>query len=192
MGIVVIVVRYRMNTYISFLRGINVSGQKKIKMTELKTVYQCLNYNDVTTYIQSGNVIFKSPESDSANLVMAIEQSIDTTFGYQVTVLLRKKEDLDTIISINPFLKIENVNSDKLHVTFLTAEPEKTIIAALNEVQSGQDVFRVFGREIFLYCPDGYGRTKLTNTFFEIKLGISASTRNWNTVTMLSKIAHEV
>jgi uncharacterized protein (DUF1697 family) len=178
-----------MNTYISLLRGINVSGQKKIKMEALKTVYQNAGLNDVTTYIQSGNVIFKSSESDSDRLADMIEQSIKDEFGYPVFILIRKKEDLEKILKINPFLKIETTDAAKLHVTFLFGEPQSTRVVTLNEFKSARDTFQVIGREIFVYCPDGYGQTKLSNTFFEKKLSLSATTRNWKTVNTLVDMA---
>jgi len=182
---------YPMVTYISLLRGINVSGQKKIKMEELKRSYESLGFTGVRTYIQSGNVIFNTPQSDTLQLSKKIEEEIKDEFGFQVTVLLRSPDDLNKIISGNPFLKNENIDVSKLHVTFLQSVPAKHVLSSMKKVESGADKFYISDREIYIYCPNRYGRTKLTNTYFEKVLSIAATTRNWNSVNNLSELARK-
>lgn len=178
-----------MQTYISLLRGINVSGQKRIKMDELKAAYEALGLKQVTSYIQSGNVIFKSPAKDRQKLAVKIEKTIEQHFAYSVSVLIRDLDEFKKLIDANPFPAEGGVEPDKLHLTFLSAVPDKSLLQKMAELESGKDKFSLAGENIYLYCPGGYGRTKLTNNYFEKKLALSATTRNWNTVQKLYGLA---
>lgn len=180
-----------MNTYISLLRGINVSGQKMIKMIELIELYESLKFNDVKTYLQSGNVIFNSSLNDIEKLSGMIEERIERKFGFRVDVLIRSINEFQQIISNNPFLKREGLDTSKLHVTFLSEIPSKTLLDEIKLPEIEVDEFNNIGREIYLFCPNGYGRTKLSNNFFEKKLDVIASTRNWKTVNILLHIAKD-
>ena len=180
-----------MNTYISLLRGINVSGQKKMPMAALKSLYESLGFAHVETYVQSGNVIFDTGQPDASKLAALIEAQIERTFGYAVSVLVRDARDFQRIVHGNPFVNERNADSGKLYVTFLYAAPPETKLNHLIAPNAGADEFRVGDREIFLFCPNGYGRTKLSNSFFERKLNVSATTRNWKTVNALHTMAVE-
>lgn len=171
-----------MTTYISLLRGINVSGQKKIKMADLKKLYESLGFADVQTYIQSGNVVFKYTKTDTKQLARKITDSIRKTYSFEVPVEIRTKDDLDKIIANNPF-NAENHN--KLHVMFLAEKPQNPPIAEIEKMKDKSEEFFIAGREIYLSTPNGYGKSKISNTFFEKKLGVSATTRNWKTVNAL-------
>jgi len=173
------------------LRGINVSGQKKIRMVELKSLYESLGFAHVRTYVQSGNVIFDSAEEDFVILAELIETQIVQSFGYAVYVIMRDANDLQRIIDSNPFLHERNEDPARLYVTFLYRTPSESILSKLEVPTDETDEFIVGDREIFLYCPDGYGRTKLSNNYFERKLNVPATTRNWNTVMNLLQIANE-
>ena len=178
-----------MNTFISMLRGINVSGQKKISMNELRDLYETLNLTNVQTYVQSGNVVFDSAERNASVLVRQIEEQIEQTFGYSVPVLLRTSDDFRRVTSSNPFLGDRNEDPAKLYVTFLyepLADPQLSNLKAPDGIK---DKFAIGEQEIFLFCPDGYGRTKLNNNFFEQKLKVTATTRNWKTVNALFGMA---
>lgn len=174
-----------MKTYISMLRGINVSGQKIIRMVELKNLYESLGLVDVTTYLQSGNVIFNSLDHEASNLVQLIEMKIEQSFGYHVSVFIKATQDFHRIIEQNPFLTERKEDPAKLYVTFLYRLPSALELKNLNIPDSGSDEFIIQGKEIFLFCPNGYGKTKLSNNFFEKKLNMPATTRNWNTVQAL-------
>lgn len=171
------------------LRGINVSGQKKVNMQELKTIYQELNLQNVRTYIQSGNVIFESPESEPAYLSSQISDKLFQKYAFEIPVLVTKAAELETIVAGNLFLQKEGTVTEKLHVTFLWHTPESQNLEKLKAVNFEPDKFIVCNKVIYVYCADGYGRTKLTNTFFENKLKTTATTRNWRTVNELLKIA---
>ena len=177
-----------METYICILRGINVSGQKLLKMEELRKEFENLGFTNVKSYIQSGNVVFRSAWS-TEKLVTSIKNMISDRFGYQVPVIIRTPLELEGLLKKNPFLKA-NADFSKLHVTFLSEVPEADKIKELSG-QSFEDDFEIKGNEIFLHCPNGYGRTRLTNTFFESKLKITATTRNWKTVLKLVEMGKE-
>lgn len=180
-----------MSAYISMLRGINISGQKKVRMAELQRLYATLGLANVQTYVQSGNVIFDSPEPDTTRLKELIEAQIEAAFGYQVSVFIRDAEDFRRIIDGNPFLNQRNEDPDKLHVTFLYRSPSPAAWDALKIPESETDEFARGEEEIYLFCPNGYGRTKLSNSFFERKLGVPATTRNWRTVNALYEMVNK-
>ena len=153
-----------MVAYVAMLRGINVSGKNKIKMSELQALFVGLGHVDVTTYIQSGNVVFKSDEKRVVALTAAIEQRIVRELGFEVPVVLRTKAELAKVIADNPF---GAGHLAKVHVTFLAKKPDAAVVRALADHSSPPDEFRIVGREVFLHCPSGYGNTKLNNTFWE-------------------------
>jgi len=178
-----------MKTYISLLRGINVSGQKKIRMAELRSLYEALGLVRVESYLQSGNVVFDSDEPDGAKLAGLIEAEIEQTFGYSVPVLVRTPADFRRIIESNPFAGDRNEDPARLYVTFLYQLPAGEQWRKLASPTGTADEFVIGEQEIFLFCPNGYGRTKLSNNFFEKKLGVPATTRNWKTVNALYQMA---
>lgn len=178
-------------TYIALLRGINVSGQKLIKMTDLKALFETLNFYDVKTYIQSGNVIFRINDKRSKdNLAEEIEQAIQKQYSFHSSVILRTLEEWQTIIHENPFLKEIDSDSNSLYLIVLKAKPVAELIAKLEKVKTEfSDNFVISGEEIYLNCKNGYGKTKLNNNFFESKLKTAATTRNLKTVYQLLKLA---
>lgn len=165
--------------FISLLRGINVSGQKKIKMADLKVLYERLGLANVLTYIQSGNVIFES-DSSAGELIAQLEKAIQEAYGFDVPVQVIASEDLIQIAAANPFLPADDIS--KLHLTLLATEPNESLLKNIAIDPKSGDEFKASGKAIYLKCPNGYGRTKLTNTFFESKLKTKATTRNWKTV----------
>jgi len=178
-----------MTRYISILRGINVSGQKVIKMADLKILYEKLKLNNVTTYIQSGNVVFDSPIKLKAEL---IENAIAKHYGFSVPVILRTDKEWTKIITSNPFTKDPDKDISKMHVVFLADKPNLPDKEKLNKVKHPSEEYFFEGTEVFLYCPNGYGKTKLSNTFLEKTLKTTATTRNWKTVNKLKEIADSI
>ena len=173
------------------LRGINVSGQKKMRMAELQGLYETLGLVNIETYVQSGNVVFDCPEPDASKLREIIEAQIEGSFGYQVSVFIRDVEDFRRIIDSNPFLRQKKEDPDKLHVTFLYEAPSPAALDTLKAPEGETDEFNRGEKEIILFSPNGYGRTKLSNSFFERKLGVPATTRNWRTVNALYDMANK-
>lgn len=180
-----------MKTHISLLRGINVSGQKLIKMAELRKMYKSLGFSDVRSYIQSGNVIFSAPEEEEGVLIHRIAAAILDTFGHEVSVLVRTVDELERVIGANPFPKEAERDPKKVHVVFLAEKPEEEMVKELAEVKSDREGVVCIGRELFLSLPDGAARTKLTNAVFERKLKMPTTARNWRTVTILADMAEQ-
>lgn len=176
---------------IALLRGINVGGRNKLKMAELRALLEKSGFKDVATYIQSGNVLFQNCGSNSAN-AQKIKKLIATEFEYDVKVLMLNASVLATVADGNPF---GQDFEDHLHVTFLGAKPKAAALKSTVELQSagglklGDDQFKVVQDVVYIHCPNGYGRTKLNNTFFETKLQVEATTRNWKTLNKLIELA---
>ena len=175
-----------MPTYAALLRAINLGSHNKISMADLRPVFVAIGAEDVTTYVQSGNVVFKSGVRKQPELERTIERQISRDLGLDVTVLLRSAPQLAKLVDGNPFASRETA---KLHVTFLADAPSRARVRDLDPERGAPDEFRVAGREIYLHYPNGYGRTKLNNAYFEKALGIAATTRNWRTVTKLAELA---
>ena len=174
-----------MSVYISMLRGINVGGQKKVRMETLRGIYEGLGFTYVRTYVQSGNVAFETTEQDQSELAKRVEVHIEQTCGYPVAVFVRRAEDIQHILTSNPFLNNRNVDPTKLHVTFLYRPPMEAAWSTLTTPSGIMDEFAPGEMAVYLFCPNGYGKTKLSTSFFERKLGVPATTRNWNTVNAL-------
>lgn len=182
-----------MQTFISILRGINVGGYKKILMTDLKSLYETLRFDNVITYIQSGNVIFNTDKNKSdTELAAEIEYEILAKYGFNVPVIIRSLEEMKNTLSVNPFQGQKGINPEKLHVTFLSEVPGEKELTAIVKYDYPPDKFSIIGSEVYLHCPNGYGTSKLNNNFFESKLKMKATTRNWNTVNKLVELANEI
>lgn len=178
-----------MGTYISILRGINVGGKNKIPMAELKALYEELKFKNITTYIQSGNVVFSTPNDNQQVVSKKIEEGVLKRFGFNVPVIMRTTTEMQSVIKTNPFIKNKGTDETKLHITFLAGNPAADNLKKVMEYNYEPDEFTVIGKEVYLFCPGGYGNTKLSNNFFESKLKVGATTRNWKTVNELLKIA---
>ena len=180
-----------MPIYIAMLRGINVSGQKIIKMEKLRASFETLGFSRVRTYVQSGNVIFQASKTSSYILSKSIEGKILSDFGFSVPLLLRSSDEMKKIANDNPFLKDRGIDHSKLHITFMSELPAKAALGKLDSLNAVPDQFRIKGQEVYLYCPNGYGRSKLSNTTFEKLLSVQATTRNWKTVKTLVEMSLE-
>jgi uncharacterized protein (DUF1697 family) len=175
---------------VALLRGINVGGHSAIGMTALQKLFVDLGHTDVATYVQSGNVVFTAKSGTTTQIAAKIEEQIAKTFGFNVSVLLRTPTDLNEVLTSNPYLDIQD-DPTKLYVTFLEKTPALNKVSSLEIPKGEAAVFTVAGREVFLHCLDGYGRTKLNNNFFERKLGMRATTRNWKTINVLQAMVSE-
>jgi uncharacterized protein (DUF1697 family) len=176
-----------MKTYVALLRGINLGAHNKVPMADLRALFDDLGAEDVETYVQSGNVVFKSADG-AEKLARAIERKIRRDLGLSVTVLVLTRPQLTKVLGSNPFAKAKKEPA-KLHVTFLAEKPARNRVGKLDPERAKPDEFRLVGRQVYLHCPNGYGRTKLTNAYFEKQLGVAATTRNWKTVTKLAELA---
>jgi uncharacterized protein (DUF1697 family) len=169
--------------YAALLRGINVGGNKKIPMAALRELMQGLGYADVVTHLQSGNAVFSSAQQPQT-LARAIADGISTEFAMDVKVVIRTAAQLADVAGRSP-LPDGPENPSRFFVAFLSAAPDPAAVSEMESMSFDPDRIWVSGAEAFLWCPDGAGDTKLTNSFLEKRLGVTATTRNWNTVTKL-------
>jgi uncharacterized protein (DUF1697 family) len=177
------------NTYIAILRGINVSGQKMIKMDALRQAFERLGFQGVSTYIQSGNVVFRAENTSTTEVTEEITEKIQEEFGFYVPVIVLEKDTLERIIEGNPFATNPALDTGKMHVTFLSSPPLLFDQEAIEAKKQDGERIAFSEHAVYLYCPNGYGRTKLSNDFLEKKLKVTTSTRNWKTVLELMKMA---
>ncbi len=180
-----------MQTYISMLRGINVSGHKIIKMEALRKMYKELGYKNVSSYVQSGNIVFGAEATTCRAVAERILLEIKKEFGFEVPVFVLSAKQLKDAIANNPFLKDPTKDESFFHVTFLAQKPKPFDQEFIeSKMQVGEEI--AFATDaIYLYCPNGYGKTKLHNTFLESKLKVGATTRNWKTTKKLLEMAKE-
>ncbi|WP_333663370.1 DUF1697 domain-containing protein [Chishuiella changwenlii] len=176
--------------YIAILRGINVSGKNSIKMIDLKNLFESLNFNHITTYIQSGNIVFNSDSEDKKELKKLISLQIEKIFNLKVPVLVLKIDDLREIISQNPFSTDKETSF--IHFTFFDNQPDFDNIQIIESKIAMNEEIVINNNVAYIYCPNGYGKTKLTNNFLENKLKTTATTRNYKTTNELLKIAESI
>ncbi len=177
-----------MPRYVALLRSVNVAGHGRIAMSDLTRSFDTLGYKNVTTYIQTGNVLFTSPSKSPTKLATAIEDQLASDFGSAPAVILRTVPELLRIGASSPYAA-GGADPARHHVTFLAEAPAKERLTGLTLPKSGRDELVVDGREVYVHTPDGYGNTKLTGTFLERHLGVVSTTRNWNTVSKLCDLA---
>ena len=173
------------HTYIALLRGINVGGHHKLPMKDLVTLLERLGYEDVKTYIQSGNVVFRSRRNIGSKEAAKISDAIEAGFGFRPRLLILSKAELRAAVERNPFPTDEG---KFLHFFFLEAEPEAPDFEALEAVMTKTEQFRLHGQVFYLYTPDGFGVSKLAERA-ERYLGVPATARNFNTVSKLMEMA---
>jgi uncharacterized protein (DUF1697 family) len=180
-----------MSVLIAMLRGINVGGHHKIKMTELKTLCESLGFAKVQTYIQTGNVVFETKEHGDEKLAKKIGGAIEKKFGFCPEVIVRTAEEMRAIVKKNPFAK-EKFDPAKLAVFFLASDPGKAARDAVSRIEANPEVIKPVGSEIYIYFPDGQGRSKLKFNIVEKAINkIAWTARNWNTVEKLLEMAEE-
>ena len=178
-----------MPTYISLLRGINVGGHKKIKMADLRQLYASLELANVKSYVQSGNVVFDTPHTNRAAIATQIESAIESAYGFHVPVLLRVADELQKLIEQNPLLELTNRDGKNHYVLFLDRSSTAAEFAQLDEPTVGQEQFSLLDDALFVYYPKGAGRSKLSTNYFERKLHIAGTMRNWRTLNKLFALA---
>jgi len=181
-----------MITYIALLRGINVGGNKVIKMQELKAMFQSLQFDNVRTYIQSGNVVFESGEVSSSRIGEMIEQEIKATFGFDVSVMIRTLEELERTLANNPFNLSNEEDFKRLYVSFLAAEPSADSLEKLRRYEDGPDKLRIVGKELYVLYEISVSKSALFKVSMDKLLGMPVTARNWNTVNKLAELGRSV
>ena len=176
-----------MAIYVGLLRAINLGSVNKISMPALRTMLEDLGYGNVRTYVQSGNVVFYAPRTSHSTLSSQIERAVSSTFGHDISVIIRKGSDLERVVSGNPFAT-EDVPPAALHVVFLARGAPARAVKDLDPNKWLPDRFEVRGAEVYLLLPNGMGRSKMSISYFEKALGIRGTARNWNTVNKLREM----
>lgn len=172
---------------IVLLRGINVGGHRRVPMAELRELLTGLGYGDVRTHLQSGNVVLTS-DAAPGELERALEQQILDGMGVDPQVMVRTRDQLADVIARDPFGDVAT-DPKRYQVSFLSGEIDPAVVEALADVDVAPERFVISGREIYTWHPDGVGRSELGKVLSDKRLGVSATARNWNTVTKLLELA---
>lgn len=175
-----------MQTYIALLRGINVGGHKKVRMAELRELLTKSGLENVKTYIQSGNVIFQSSNKNSKDLEDTIQNSILKHFGFNVPVLVKTRDELTTVFNNSPFDEDKKVES---YFVLLSEIPDKELVAEVSQKTYPDDAYEIINNCIYLFCAKGYGRAKFNLSYFEKKLNVNATARNYKTMVKLLSLS---
>lgn len=181
-----------MPVVISMLRGVNVGPHNRIKMEELRSAYEGLGLRKPRTYVQSGNVLFHTKEKSISHLPKKIQDMIEENFACRPEVILRTTEEMKAVIATNPFAERRNIEPGKLLVTFLAAEPGPGAEVAQARFKSYPEEIHLKGREMYIYFPNGAGKSKLPWAQVEKLLGVTGTARNWNSVTKMLEMAEEM
>jgi uncharacterized protein (DUF1697 family) len=180
-----------MTTHLALLRGINVSGHNMIKMEALKTTLEAIGFQNVQTYIQSGNVFIDTEEENAPAVGFKIKQEIFKVFGHEVPVVVIGSADLEACFKNNPFLKEKDIDFKKLYVAFISTTLQSTSINDLKISQFKPDEASIDASRIYIKYAVGAGKTRFDQKYIEKKLNVNATIRNWNTVTQLLKMYEE-
>ena len=174
------------------LRGVNLAAHNRIKMEALRALYESLGLRDAQTYVQSGNVLFRTEQRDLAKLAKRIENAIERSFGFRSAVILRTASELKCVIAVNPFASRAALEPSKLIVTFLGSDPSQEERESVLRIKTDPEELRIEGRELYIYFPNGMGRSKLQLAGIEKLLKCSGTSRNWNSVTKLLAMAEKM
>ena len=177
-----------MTACVSLFRGINVGGNHKVKMSDLKNLHESLGLREVLPYIQSGNVVFQSDDGDPRQIQGQIETSFEKAFGFHSDVFVRTTDELQEIIEKSPFQSEQSQEPQWVAVMFLATCPDIAAQEDLLKSSVGPEKIFIFGKEMYIYYANGVGRSKLSHTLIEKKLKTSGTGRNWNTVLQLQKL----
>lgn len=177
-------------TFVALLRGINVGGKNSLSMKDLVGMFERAGCVTTRHYIQSGNIVFSAPAALAVKVPAVVAAAIAKDHGLGIPVVLRSEQELRAVVRGNPFLKA-GADPDTLHVMFLADQPSKAAVAALDPARSPPDELVVKGREVYLMCPNGVGRSKLTNAWLDAKLATVSTARNWRTVLKLVAMCDE-
>ncbi len=180
-----------MPIYISMLRGINVGGHKRIKMDQLRKSFEALGFEQVKTYIQSGNVVFATGKTYPATLSKKIEERIVKDFGFSASVITRTADEMSKMVTGNPFLKQRGIDPAKLHIMFLSEPPAPAALKELAGATVAPDQCQCSAREIYFYLPNGVSKSVLWNSPVDRILAVVTTTRNWRTVNTLHRMCQD-
>jgi len=181
-----------MSVVIAMLRGVNLGAHNRIKMEDLRALFAALKLRDAQTYVQSGNVIFRSDERDSVKLAKKIEDAFEKKFGFRSNVICRTTAEMKKVVAKNPFAKRRDIHPGKLLVTFLSGDPGEAARAEIRKVKVDPEELWIEGCECFVYFPNGMGRSKFSWPKIGQMLKVSGTGRNWNSVSKMLEMAEKM
>lgn len=181
-----------MPVVIAMLRGVNVGGHNKIRMEALRALCTKLKLRDACTYVQSGNVIFRTDQRDLASLAKRLQNAIERDFGFRPDIVLRTAAELRDVIARNPFANRRDIEPNKLLVTFLASDPGPEARDKATKIKTEPEELRMERREVYIYFPNGMARPKMSWPAIERTLQTSGTGRNWNSVTKMLQIAEQL
>ena len=181
-----------MAVIVSMLRGVNVGGHNMVKMEALRALYESIGLRDPQTYVQSGNVVFRTDVRNVAAVATKIEDAIERSFGFRTPVVVRTSSELRDVIAGNPFARRRGIDPRKLLVTFLASHPSAEAREQVLQIKTEPEELHIDGREVYMYFPNGLARPKLSWVAVEKKLRTPGTGRNWNSVTKLLEIAEKL
>ena len=181
-----------MPIFVSMLKGINVGPHHRIKMDDLRQVYASLQFKNPRTFIQSGNVIFQTREKNPIKLSKQIQDALEARFGFRPEVVNRTLEEMKTALAANPFAKRKDIEPDKLLITFLSSAPPPGARHTLDSLKHHPEEIHPIGRELYIYFPNGAGKTKLPWSQMERLLKVTGTARNLNSVEKMIALAQEI
>lgn len=177
-----------MGAFVSLFRAINVGGNAAVKMDALKEMHSTLGFGKVAAYLQTGNIVFESDSGTPAEIAAQIRGEFGKRFGFDIEVMVRSAAELTALTGKNPFLSDPAKETKWIVVLFLSSTPDNQNGETLLKAWGGPEELHLEGQELFMYYPNGIGRSKLTNTFIEKKLKVVGTGRNWNTVVKLQEL----
>lgn len=178
-----------MTTYVALLRAINLGGRNRVRMADLRELLSDLGFQDARTLLQSGNVVFESDGEGGARLENTLEEALEEHLGVSTDFFVRTTDEWDAIVAKNPFPKEAENDPSHLLVMLLKRAPQGEEVASLRESLKGREVVEVVGRQAYIVYPDGIGRSRLTTSVVEERLGTRATGRNWNTMLKIRDVA---
>jgi uncharacterized protein (DUF1697 family) len=181
-----------MPVLISMLRGVNLGPHNRIKMEDLRALYESLRFREPRTYVQSGNIVFRTKEKNATKLAQMIQEGIGKKFGFRPEVILRTIGELKQSLAANPFRTRRGIEPSKLLITFLSAEPAPEAQADIRNLKVNREELHLIGRELYIYFPDGIGKSKVPWPSVEKLLKVTGTARNLNSVVKMLEIAEQL
>ena len=179
-----------MNTYIALFRGINVGGHNKLLMKDLRSLMKSLRFREVESYIQTGNVVFRTEEVDKQQLARRISSAVEDNHGFKPQVLVLEREELQKAMAANPYPQADE-NPKSLHLMFLASVPPAPDFEYLDEIKKESEGYELKGKVFYLYAPEGIGRSKLAANI-DRALDVTMTGRNWRTVKKIREMVENI
>jgi uncharacterized protein (DUF1697 family) len=177
--------------FVALLRAVNLAGRNAVSMAALRSIAEEAGFQSVKTLLQSGNLVFRAPETSPPELETTLERRLKAGLGLTTDIMVRSGPELHAIVAANPFPDAARDDPGHLVVNFLKQSPPEEAVQALREANKGPEIIHARGRELYIVYPEGIGRSKLTGALMDSKLKTRGTGRNWNTVLKLADMARD-